>query len=408
MRAQIFFSTIAFWCIIQVNFSQNLVPNGDMETVSSCPINSDYYVDNATNWQSLSGHGGTADYFHSCGDPQHDWTNFSDNNSVSPHSGSGYIGMSTYSDFDQREYAEIQLSSPLVAGETYEVAAWVYGARGDYASTAYADNIGIYVTATNPSVSGCGMCVGVYGVTPQVSSSFVVTNTWVQISATFVASGGEQYLVLGNFSNNASTNAVANGAPTMGGISAYTFFDDVSVTLSNPLPATVSGFDVECTSKGATTRWVSGVENNLCEYRIQGAYDAQNWNDITSVIPLGGIESGSYYQEDIAQDNLYPYYRIAMIDCDGSTEYTEIRHADCGGEHQIQVLQVDNNVTIQGLLPEKPHLITVYSTCGQLIQRQMVSTSGCQLRGLSAGCYIVVVQDMKEEVMILQSKLLIP
>ena len=76
------------------------------------------------------------------------------------------------------------------------------------------------------------MCLDPYNVTPIVTSS-MTSNAWVEVTVSITATGGEEYLVIGNFADNANTNIQANGAPLMGSEhGAYTFIDDVSVEAS--------------------------------------------------------------------------------------------------------------------------------------------------------------------------------
>ena len=266
-------------------FGQNLVPNGDMEAYTACPTSMYYYSDLATGWNTPVGHGGTSDYFNVCGDPQHDWTNFADHGTVTPHSGDGYLGMLTHSGFDQREYITRQLSAPLVAGQSYEVSFWVYNALGDYSSDLFCNNIGAYLSVNQPDVTGqgCGMCVGVLNVTPQVNESAVVINQWTQISCTIIAAGGEEWITIGNFFDNASTATTPNGALSMAQppSSAYSFIDDVVVEQS--------------TGAGGGTGIDAGADQTIC-FGSDATLNATavgggtiTWTDITGTFgPITG------------------------------------------------------------------------------------------------------------------------
>ncbi|MGC4022644.1 MAG: OmpA family protein [Cyclobacteriaceae bacterium] len=68
-----------------------------------------------------------------------------------------------------------------------------------------------------------------------------LTNAWMAVSTKVLAKGGEQYLIIGNFSTNDSTQSLKiesrDGKSLMLGTSAYYYIDDVSV-FSNEEPAT--------------------------------------------------------------------------------------------------------------------------------------------------------------------------
>jgi hypothetical protein len=70
---------------------------------------------------------------------------------------------------------------------------------------------------------------GVLPANPQIQNPFIVTDTlnWVKIAGVFTAQGGEQYLTLGNFKNNAQT-ATRQIQPT-GYLGAAYYIEDVTV-----------------------------------------------------------------------------------------------------------------------------------------------------------------------------------
>ncbi len=274
---------LATTTILQAGNAQNLVPNGDMESYTVCPDDNYYYVDLATGWDFLGGHGGSSDYFHQCGSMQHDWTNFAHDGVVTPHGGNAYIGMITHSDFDQREYAMTQLSSPLVAGQEYEVTFWAYNANGDYSSDLYCNNIGIYLQQGMPSVSGCGMCVGVYNVTPQVNHTGIIVSQWTEVTCTIIAQGGEDWIVLGNFFNNAATATTPNGALSMAPppMTAYTYIDDVviqPITGSSTIDAGVD--QTICNGGSATLNATTNLSGTITWEAIGGGFGPVTGNPV--------------------------------------------------------------------------------------------------------------------------------
>lgn len=378
--------------------AQNLVPNPSMENNVACPTNVNYYVDRAVSWSDLSGHGGSSDYFHSCGDPQHDWTNFTDNGAVTPNSGNAYIGSGTYDDLSQREYAMAQLTAPLTAGDTYFVSAYIYGARGDFASNVYTNNVGVYV-GTNPSVSGCGMCVNVYNVTPQAISG-VTSNSWTQISGTFVASGGENYVVLGNFNSNASTTVVSNGAAAMGGNSAYTYYDDVEVSPINPLPITFGDITIECGISSGAIKWVNYSENNVCSYTVEALNDSK-WISLGEITAQGANGQAANYQVPV-DNELYKYFRLKVNDCDGRISFSNVFSTNCS-DQQIEITSVTGDDFIyghvSGMNPSSAYRIECYSVTGQLVSsEEILGQSSFMIDKLASGSYLIkVVNAINQE-----------
>ena len=209
----VFFST--------VGNGQNLVPNPSFEDTVNCPIGlGDLSVVDWTNPTTAS-----PDHFHACnmgnvGVPQNGfgWQN--------ARTGIAYCGFLT-SDFsanEYREYIQCQLDSVLLVGELYEVSFYV--SRTD-SSTKACDNIGAYLSSTAIAASHNQNLPFMPQVVSPTNDPITEANSWIQIIDTIIAVGGEQFLTIGVFSDNANTNWVnVNGGWED---EAHYFVDDVSV-----------------------------------------------------------------------------------------------------------------------------------------------------------------------------------
>ena len=160
--------------------AQNLVPNPGFEVQDSCPAVSEIML--AQPWNSATL--GSPDLFNnSCPSQQ-----------GSARTGIGCAGVYTYSTFaDNREYMQVQLTSPLVAGSTYEVS--FYAKRLSFFTYAI-DRIGAYLSTTELSETSTS-ALTMY--TPQIENAAgnVLSGTGHNlISGTFTASGGEQYQLI--------------------------------------------------------------------------------------------------------------------------------------------------------------------------------------------------------------------
>ncbi|MEP7171343.1 MAG: T9SS type A sorting domain-containing protein [Bacteroidota bacterium] len=206
---------------------QNLIPNPDFEQYEGCP-NSLSQFDTCMFWLTASG--GTSDYYNQCD------TNWVDvPNSIlgyqPAHSGGAYAGIILYSwGMEWREYIEIQLLSPLVANSCYHFEMYVNKAnRVQYA----AYEIGAYFSNTLVHAS--------YGhhlpLIPQINNytGFLDdTLNWRLISGDYTAAGGENFITIGNFWNDAVTNfyiADSNASD----LYAYVYIDDVSLSICTPI-----------------------------------------------------------------------------------------------------------------------------------------------------------------------------
>lgn len=212
--------------------AQNLVPNPSFEYYSSIPVGLALAgeINLADFWSSPTG--ASPDYFHSSA------------TSVSLVSVPGNVFGSQFAATGQayagfharpsgqlyREYVETPLSSPLVAGQTYQVAFRV--------SLASESQLAIYRIGAYLSVGPVGSVYTSYTLpfSPQVSNpvnNYIADKlNWTLISGQYVAAGGEDHIVIGNFFDDASSPSLT--LPTGTQPWSYYYLDDVSVTLVPP------------------------------------------------------------------------------------------------------------------------------------------------------------------------------
>lgn len=178
-----------------LTFSQNLVPNPSFESYTSCPgVGGGMSFVN--NWTILAGHGGSPDILHTCagsgstfGAPANVF------GTQAARTGNSYVGFVTYFvSADWREYFQVQLTSPLTSGVTYQVEAYVSLSDGSGYGT---DGYDFYFS--NTAITGSGSApLTMY--TPQVQnpSGYYMTDKigWTPIAGSFVAAGEERYLPL--------------------------------------------------------------------------------------------------------------------------------------------------------------------------------------------------------------------
>lgn len=221
---------------------QNLIPNGGFENYSQCPT-ANTQIALAIPWDgTMSGAttGPTPDFFHSCAGSGPMSTPLSSFGLQNPHGGDGYVGIVQWSQNldDFREYLQVQLTEPLVADKCYELTLYVSvsGRKSGYATA----ELGAYFGG----IALTQLTWGPLPVVPQLDNlGGLITDTlgWTEVSATFEAQGGEQYLVIGNFHYDASTTVVFQYPnPPLPG--CYYFIDDVSLEEIN----------MECTPLGVS------------------------------------------------------------------------------------------------------------------------------------------------------------
>jgi hypothetical protein len=205
-------------------YTQNLVPNPSFEYYTSCPSGPGQ-LSFAIPWIANAG----GEYLNSCSiNINYSVPNQGGYNFQYAHSGIAFIGLTTYFGVNDnyREYAHSQLLSILQANYCYYVEFYVNLASGGWGGKYAINNIAC--SFTNSEVNSTG---NVLNLTPYIYKlgNPIINDTlnWVKISGIFQATGGEQYIVIGNFKDDNNTDTLNTGDGNAPG-SCY-FIDDVSV-----------------------------------------------------------------------------------------------------------------------------------------------------------------------------------
>ena len=225
------FVLLSILCLWSASLNaQNLVPNSSFEEYDACPRNYNQ-LKQAIPWFRPTE--GTSDYFNAC-DTFHIGSQI---NAGVPknffgyqeaHSGQAYAGICLNSSSNSyREYLEVRLTRPLQPKTRYTVS--FYYSAADSAKMAV-KSLGFYFSKDSLLQNGSGN----FPVVPQVSyyNDFLSdTSHWIFLSKSFIASGGENYLALGNFKDQSQTETTSLGHISSEWTDiAYIYVDDISVS----------------------------------------------------------------------------------------------------------------------------------------------------------------------------------
>ncbi len=254
--------------------SQNLVPNPGFETFSTCPTGYNGICDGyGPPWVCPTI--GSSDLFNACGNPS--MTGVPDNaiGTQDAHTGVGYGGFigRWNNPANYREYLQIQLSQPLIAGTWYYV--YFYLSVAD--SGCGIERIGAHFSATAPFQGNFNPLL----LTPQVeSNNGFISNSegWDLVGGCFEAVGGELYLTIGNFHNDNETPL----DPDCTNSYNYYYIDDVSVMegmapeeifldLGGPIEECFS-YEIDPMHDGPIFQWSDGSEGPTLVVTESGTY----------------------------------------------------------------------------------------------------------------------------------------
>lgn len=204
--------------------AQNLVPNGGFEQYSGCPTYLSQ-LDSVSFWMNPSY--ATPDYYNGCSIGSYvcvpnNWTTFQP-----AHSGVAYTGILLYTNaaLNWRENIEIQLTSPLIANSCYHFEMYInVGNICRYAT----DDFGVYFSIDSVFFP-IDQALPLIPQIVNINGNYITdTLNWTLISSNYYATGGEKYLTIGNFKDDAATNKIvidSNGAAI-----SYLLIDDVTLS----------------------------------------------------------------------------------------------------------------------------------------------------------------------------------
>jgi OmpA-OmpF porin, OOP family len=305
----------------------NLVPNGSFETYTACPWIYDY-IEYSGSWYEPSC--GTSDLYNDCDSSQTNADvpkNFL-GYQTSHNGGNGYGGLIAYKATSwvasHREYIECRLTSPMDAGTLYYVSFFASLANN---STHGINTLGMYissqpVSATTPYPD----CASILPYVPQIrcASNRFLTDTlkWEQISGAYNAKGGEQYIIIGNFSDNAHTDTVRVPTGSTWPAQAYYYIDDVCISshylvcnVDPSVSVTEIAPELQFRHDKINKTLLLNQQIRILSYRIASIHGnlVQNGsNPDNAEIDLSQLHAGVYCIVLAADSHLY--YRKLLID----------------------------------------------------------------------------------------------
>lgn len=254
----IYFLLFPFWSLL--SYAQqpiNLIPNGSFELKNSCPVyatsDSQTYNIHVLNWKSEQYMGqnfnlqkNSPDYYNACA-PYDDETinshynvgvpyNFAGNQTA--HTGDAYSGLfisqsgRTSTDV-YYEYIFNELDEPLIAGEEYTFSMFL--SLAENTSSHSINKIGAVFVENLPFFNQhitTQLMIG-YNLSPQVYTTEILNNSngWQEVRGSFIAQGGERYVILGvfEFANELQIEGIINQYIPGNVFSSYYYFDDVAL-----------------------------------------------------------------------------------------------------------------------------------------------------------------------------------
>jgi hypothetical protein len=294
-------------CFVSVKAQTNLVPNPSFEIHDSCPNNINQ-ITYALPW--IQPTTGNPDYCNACDDttnpsyvgvPANVW---------------GYQYARTgvaYADFTAyyyggppvyREYIETKLTTTLTANQKYYVS--MYVSLTD-SSVFAVDGMGLYFSQNEITRSD----FNAFGFIPQIQNPHgnILSDkiNWIKISGTYTATGNEQYITIGNFKNDSTTDTLRvrpNLSDGFGGAynAAQYYVDDVCISTDSLTCNTTVGIKTITNNQAifyydTYNKKIVIKENGIYTLQITNEYGNKMYNNLLQGyqnIDVSGYETGCF------------------------------------------------------------------------------------------------------------------
>ena len=206
-------------------FSQNLVPNPGFEEFYNCPDKLSQFH-NVINWYTPTI--GNPDYFNNCKERKSEPYGVPHNvyGVQQPKSGNAYCGLVMYNAVNNRlvEYVQIKLTKALKANAYYKLSFFI--SLSD--NSKFAIN-SVEACLNKEAINSNFLEPIIQQAIVRFSNTDVLDNKedWTEVSAEFYATGGEQYVTIGNFAmkNQSIIKQLEYGGKSV----AYYYLDEVKL-----------------------------------------------------------------------------------------------------------------------------------------------------------------------------------
>ena len=173
---------------------------------------------------------------------------------------------------------------------------------------------------------------------------------------------------------------------------------------NNVLPIQLVSFTAQPQGNNVQLNWVVAAETKVAAYQILYSTNGINFTAIASQPATG---SHNYSQLHTSPQQGLNYYRLKVIDIDGSVSYSEIRKVNFGkADDKIALYPIPANttlnITVSAGIINKPATISILSIDGRLMLQQTIpafsQTETINVSKLASGKYIVSININDETI----------
>ncbi|MCE7042791.1 T9SS type A sorting domain-containing protein [Dyadobacter sp. CY312] len=169
---------------------------------------------------------------------------------------------------------------------------------------------------------------------------------------------------------------------------------------TTPLPVTLLSFNAKKTEDHVSLTWATTSESNASHFEIQRSADARHFDTAGTVSAKGeSSEIQNYSFLDLPATSSILYYRLKMIDVDGTYAFTNIRNVNF--ESSADLVSVYPNPASSFIKVDAPNArsLKIFNKMGRILHTsQGVVPSRVDISSFPDGIYIVQVVEQNGKV----------
>ena len=184
--------------------------------------------------------------------------------------------------------------------------------------------------------------------------------------------------------NNCGSGNCSKGASIKELFAAYT----------SVLPIKLESFTVNSTNCTASINWVTSLEINVKHFEIQHSTDGV----IFTTVKMESAKNmpTTYSVNEMLTAKKINYYRIKIVDFDGTISYSEIRTASCNESKILTTHKLGSNYVQLLNVPDGNYAIDIFNAVGQRVATQnayILNSAKIYLPSAANGIYTITIID---------------
>jgi len=175
-------------------------------------------------------------------------------------------------------------------------------------------------------------------------------------------------------------------------------FDFFTMTLEAAMPLDLLDFAARDNGKYNLLSWTTANEENVSHFAVERSTDGQDWHDIAEVASAQQLVTTDYVFQDETPGST-AYYRLRMVDADGSFSYSPLQTVNRYEAGQVDIFpNPTSGVFMLRLSGSDTDQVpfTVYDAVGRSVRSGTMIGGTANEMQLNSGWYTVVVHQAGE------------